>query len=292
MPAKAPTTAVFSPQRNAALGALLAAGGTLGTDGYIQEAPFQRGPVDIASNMHSQNGLVVADLTSGPLRLFLRGSGMNEARGNGTPFQTNGTRLWRYATGADWQDPRGDSGVLRLYGSTEHYRQTFSSITNTPNAAAPSCAYRCGETPTKFVLVPVNELGAAAHWTHPFGTGLVAFAGADAHDVRYWDREHSLGSSTTLTNLHDHQRDSGLYGEVLWTHRAWTASASARMDWFQNYDGHQLTWTASAWMPSATQPSAARRTPLRSAPWYLAQIPYPLGRLRFRFPRLSRALTQ
>jgi outer membrane receptor protein involved in Fe transport len=234
---------------------ILASGGTLGTDGYIQEAPFQRGPVDIASNMHSQNSLVVADHSSGPLRLFLRGSAMNEARGNGTLFQTNGTRLWRYATGADWQRPRGDTGVLRLYGSTEHYRQTFSSISNTHTTADPTCTYRCGETPSKFVLVPVNELGAAAHWTHPFGSGLVALAGADSHDVRYWDREQSLGSSTTLNNLHDHQRDSGLYGEVLWTHRAWTASGSARMDWFQNYDGHQLTSTPSGWVPSATQPT-------------------------------------
>ena len=33
-----------------------------------------------------------------------------------------------------------------------------------------------------------------------------------------------------------------------------TASASARMDWFQNYDGRQLTWNGSEWLPSATQP--------------------------------------
>jgi outer membrane receptor protein involved in Fe transport len=233
---------------------LLAAAGTIGTDGYIQEAPFQRGPVDIASNMHSQNGLVVVDRVRGPLRLFARGSGMNEARGNGTPFQTNGTRLWRYATGADWRGPRGDSALLRLYGSTEHYRQTFSSVTNTPTAADPTCTLRCGETPSKFALVPVNELGAAAHWTRPLGSGLVLLAGADAHDVRYWDREQSLGASTQLTNLHDHQRDSGLYDEVLWVHHAWTLSGSARMDWFQNYDGSQLTWNGSQWLPSATQP--------------------------------------
>jgi outer membrane receptor protein involved in Fe transport len=234
---------------------LLASGGTLGTNGYIQESPAQRGPIDTASNVHSQNGIVVADHTQGPLHLFVRGSGMNEARGNGTPFQTNGTRLWRYATGGDWQSPHGDSAALRLYGSTEHYRQTFSSIGNAPTAADPTCSSRCAESPTKFALVPVNELGAALHGTHPFGTELVLLAGADVHDVRYWDREQSLGFSTALTNLHDHQRDSGLYGELLWVRHAWTLSGAGRVDWYQNYDGRQLTWNGSNWIPSATQPT-------------------------------------
>lgn len=234
---------------------LIAAGGALGTDGFIQEAPSQRGPIDRPSNMHSQNGILVADHTRGALRLFMRGSGMNEARANGTPFQTNGTRLWRYAIGADWQSTQGDNAAVRLYGSTEHYRQTFSSISSLPNAAHPGCSFRCGETPSKFALVPVNELGASAHGSHPFGAGLVVLAGADAHDVRYWDREQSLGSSTLLTNLHDHQRDSGLYGEALWVHHAWTASAAARVDWYQNYDGRQLTWNGATWIPSASQPT-------------------------------------
>src|SRR6266702_129756 len=109
---------------------LLATGGTVGTDGYIQEAPWQRGPVDRASNVHVQNGLVLLEHASGPLRIFARGSGFNEARSNGTPYQTNGTRLWRYATGADWQGADGGAIGLRVYGSAEHYRQTFSSISN------------------------------------------------------------------------------------------------------------------------------------------------------------------
>ncbi len=57
-------------------------------------------------------------MRAGPLRLFARVSGFNEARANGTPFQTNGTRLWRYATGGDWQGAQGASAALRLYGST------------------------------------------------------------------------------------------------------------------------------------------------------------------------------
>jgi outer membrane cobalamin receptor len=74
---------------------LLLSGGALQTDGYIQEAPFQRGPVDIASNVHAENGLFMAEHDQGPLRLFARGSGYNDARSNGTPDQTNATRLAR-----------------------------------------------------------------------------------------------------------------------------------------------------------------------------------------------------
>jgi len=233
---------------------ILASGGALGTNGFIQLAPPQRGPVDTASNMHGQNGLLDLDRTSGPLRFFVRGSGFNEARDNGTPYQKNGTRLWRYVTGTDWQAPHNATAALRLYGSTEHYRQTFSSISSS-SVADPACNARCGESPTRFTLVPDNELGAAAHWNQPIGAEFLIVAGADVHDVRVWDREEVFATST-LTNLHDHQRDSAGYAEAMWTHHAWTATASGRLDWFQNYDAHQVVWDGSAWVPAATQPSS------------------------------------
>ncbi|HZL49922.1 MAG TPA: TonB-dependent receptor [Terracidiphilus sp.] len=233
---------------------LLAAGGLLGTDGFIQEAPSQRGPVDAASNVHSQNALLLAERDRGPVRLFARASGFNESRHNGTPYQINATRLVRYATGADWQAPHSASLVARVYGSSERYRQTFSSLSNLPNAANPTCSFRCGEVPSRFSYIPDNELGAAAHWNQPLGAGLLIIAGADVHDVRIWDREQTYGSSAALTNLHDHQRDPAAYVEAMWAHNAWTVAASGRMDWFQNYDGHQLTRTGTTWTPSPTQP--------------------------------------
>jgi len=226
---------------------LLATGGALGTDGYIQESPSQRGPVDIASNVHSQNGMLLGQHERGPLRLFVRGGGFNEARGNGTPDQTNGTRLWRYATGGDWQGPHEASLVLRLYGSTQHYRQTFSQIAN-------PTTLRNSESPSKFSMTPNNELGAVAHWNQPLGAGLLILAGADTHDIRVWDREQSFGSSTALTNLHDHQRDSAAYGEAMWVRKAWTLTASSRMDWFQNHDGQKLQWNGSTWVLASSQP--------------------------------------
>lgn len=236
-----------------AWGGLIAAG-MIGTDGYIQESPSQRGPVDQPSNVHSQNALVAGEHQNGALREFARVSGFNELRHNGTPYQFNGTRLTRYATGTDWTSRQGNALGLRLYGNDERYRQTFSSISNLPNFGDVACSYRCGETPTKYSYVPDNELGAALNWTQSLTSNLLLVAGADLRDVRVWDREQSFGAKAALTNLHNHQRDSGGYAEAMWSHGGWTATASGRVDWFQNYDGQQLTWTGTAWTPSAKQP--------------------------------------
>ena len=233
---------------------LLAAGGLIGTDGYIQETPAQRGPVDVNSNVRSQNALLLAEHSSGPLRLFVRASGFNDSRHNGTPYQINGTRLVRYATGADLQGPHDGALAVRVYGSDERYRQTFSSISNLPDFGDLSCSYRCGEVPTRFSFTPDNELGAAAHWSQPLGSGLLLVVGADVHDVRFWDREQTYGSTAALTNLHDHQRDSAAYAEALWVHKGWTVTASSRMDWFQNYDGQLFASTGTGWVLGQTQP--------------------------------------
>jgi outer membrane receptor protein involved in Fe transport len=233
----------------------LASGGALGTDGYIQEAPSQRGPVDFPSNVHSQNGLLLIEHDRGGLRLFVRGNGFNDARDNGTPVQTNATRVWRYATGGDWQAPRNGSLVARFYGSTEHFRQIFSTISNLPKFGDPSCSYRCGDTANRLSHSPENEWGAVTHWNQPLGAGLLVVAGADTHDLRVWDREQTYGKTAALTNLSDHQRDEAAYAELMWAFKGWTATASGRIDFFQNYDGVQRTWTGSFWVPSASQPT-------------------------------------
>jgi outer membrane receptor protein involved in Fe transport len=239
---------------------LLAAAGMLGTDGYIQESPDQRGPVDEPSNVHSQNALLIDDRAQGPFRLFARLNAFNELRHNGTPYQFNATRLIRYATGGDWTNAHSGTLTLRLYGSDERYRQTFSSISNVPNPANPVCSYRCAETPTRYSYVPTNELGAGAHWSQPLRAGLLFLAGADSNDIRVWDLEQTFGGYAALTNLHDHQRDSGTYAEIVATLRTWTLIAAARLDWYGNFDGRSVTWNGSSWLASATQPPQQSQT--------------------------------
>ena len=208
----------------------LATGGVVLTDGYILVAPEQRGPVDIKSNLHAQNGRVEGERAWRNGNAFLLGNVLNEARSNGTPLQTNGTRIWRYEAGMDWT-PDGAKGgwlLLRAYGTAEHFRQSFSSVNAT----------RTQETPTRFAQTPSDQLGGAVRWTQPLGARLVVLGGADTRDVRGEDNETAL-TTGIRTLISARQRQTGIYGEAVWTPRQWTLSAGGRIDHFQNFDALQ-----------------------------------------------------
>jgi outer membrane receptor protein involved in Fe transport len=205
----------------------LLSGSVIGTDGYIMVAPAQRGPIDQPSNVHAQNALAeVERALPDSARLFLRANALNESRHNGTPAEWNATRLWRAAAGADWR-----SWTLRLYGTGEHFRQTFSSV-NAP---------RTVETPTKFQFDPATEIGAALHWRHPVGSNAMLLAGVDTHDVRASDDETLLVGAGGTTATSAQQRQTGAWGEMLFTPRNWTLSAGGRVDQFSNFDARQFS---------------------------------------------------
>src|SRR5581483_822934 len=142
----------------------------------------QRGTVDQPSNVHDQNGDVQIERTFGTRGLaFLAGNVLNEARSNGTELQNNATRLWRYSTGFDWNTSNTSTLKLRAYGTTEHYRQSFSSV----------AADRNSETLTRLQRVPTGQLGASAQWIEAIGSHFTLVAGADVDDVRAKDFENT-----------------------------------------------------------------------------------------------------
>jgi outer membrane receptor protein involved in Fe transport len=204
----------------------LVTGGAVATDGYILTAPAYRGPIDQPSNVHAQNALVEFDRDLGnSQRIFLRGNALDEARHNGTPIQNNGTRLWRYDAGSDLTD-----FIFRVYGTAEHYRQRFSSV----NSA------QTEETLTTSAEEPSNELGFAGLWHHPFGKDLLLLAGADTHYIRAANYEDIYAGKGSVSNTAAKQRQTGVYGELLYTPKNWTFSGSARIDHFSNYDVNQF----------------------------------------------------
>jgi outer membrane receptor protein involved in Fe transport len=212
----------------------------IATDGYILIAPSVRGPIDQPYNVHAQNGLTEFDRAlNHDGRIFLRGSVLNEQRHNGTPIQINSTRLWRYAAGGDWSNL-----VVRLFGDNEHYSQTFSTI----------AASRLSETLTRIGKDPADELGAAGHWHQTVGTHLLLLAGADIHDVRAADYEYMFPTSKGYLNTTARQRQSGAYGEVLFTPPSWTLSASGRVDHFTNSNAAQYkTGAAPTQLPQLNE---------------------------------------
>ncbi|MGH9588243.1 MAG: TonB-dependent receptor [Acidobacteriaceae bacterium] len=206
------------------------AGSVIATDGYTLIAPEFRGPIDQPSNVHAQNGLAEFDRNlPGGGRAFLRGMVLNESRHNGTPLQANGLRLWRYAAGADVSRL-----MLRAYGASEHYWQTFSSVP--PD--------RASEKLTKLGHDPSDELGAQANWHQPVGRNLLLLVGADTREVRATDYSQLFVGSGGESSAGSRQRQTGVYGEALYTPKKWTLSGSARVDHFSNFDAKQYSASA------------------------------------------------
>lgn len=206
----------------------LIAGQGFRTAGYIPVASSSRGPVDRPANVHFQNGRVEVARSQGGLgRAFLQGNLLNEARNNGTTLQTNGTRLWRWSGGEDWSAGQRGSGSIRLFGSNEGYRQSFSAV----NGA------RSVETLTRLQHVRTAEFGASAttatHWSY----GALVL-GVDLRDLRATDREQpvSRGVPASLQDTSARQRFVGGFVEGLLSRGAWSGALSLRVDSARNLD--------------------------------------------------------
>jgi outer membrane receptor protein involved in Fe transport len=211
------------------------------TDGYIVTAPEVRGPVDVPSNVHSQSGRVEFRREVGSDGdVFLRGNLLNEARSNGTPLQTNATRVWRYVGGGDWSPADVGRLMLRLYGTDQNYRQSFSSV----------AAGRASEKLTNLQQVPSQQMGGAVQWARSF-RAVTVVAGSDVLDTRGTDNETGVtnGVLKPTVSTSARQRGTGIYGEALWQPSSWSIALSSRVDWFGNFDGRQVGGGPSKTLP-------------------------------------------
>jgi outer membrane receptor protein involved in Fe transport len=215
----------------------LAASSLFRTGGYILTAPQFRGPVDVPSNVHSQSGRVELRRSVGTDGdVFVRGNVLNEARSNGTPLQTNATRIWRYVAGGDWSVDSVGRFLVRFYGTEQHFRQSFSSINAT----------RTSEKLTSLHFDPSQQVGGAVQWARGYGKWTVV-AGGDALDTRGTDLEE-----ISEVSLSSRQRGGGVYGEVLWQPTTWSIAFSSRFDHFGSFDAHQVGGTPQP-LPSISQ---------------------------------------
>ncbi len=221
---------------------LLAAGSTLVTQGYIPTAPAIRGLVDVPANVNDRVGRLElrTGAPDGSRSAFLRGNVLSESRANGTPLQTDGTNLWRYAGGGNLTRGEG-TAALRLFGSREAYRQSFSAI----------AADRNSEQLTKIQHVPTDELGLSLQVSRPIARQLTAALGFDLRDLRSTDRETGVanGAFVPANSTSARQRATGGFADAIWQPGRWSLSASVRADSFRTLDAHTVT--------GATQRNAA-----------------------------------
>ena len=207
------------------------------TAGYLLPDPALLGTVDTPANVRSQSYRTeLGRRNLAARRVFLTGNLLNEDHANGTPLQTNATRLWRYLGGYESPESTRANGRMRVFGSQEGYRQSFSSIS----------ASRKSEALTRLQRVHTQEVGGTAdgalHWEH-----LTAVAGADLRDIRGEDNETpiSKGLPNGLQGVTARQRFTGGFGEVLGQFRGWSGAGSLRVDGSSNLDTRQVVATAT-----------------------------------------------
>ena len=234
--------------------AVLGAGESIHTAGYIVTAPSLAGAVDIPANLRSQSYRTELGRRTFPdQRFFLTGNLLDETRSNGTPLQTNATRLWRYLGGFDTPVQAPVTARARLFGSDEGYRQSFSAI----------AASRNTETLTRLQRVHTQELGATGDATLQLGP-FALVSGADLRDLRASDNETPIanGLPNGLQDVSARQRFFGGFGELLGSHGGWSGAASLRADRASNLSIVQTTATSA----TRTQTTPPDRTEIVLSP--------------------------
>lgn len=208
------------------------AGEMFHTDGYILTPEAERGTVDTkAGSQHGTADLMVGRKFGNGSDVFARGWFLNESRENGTPDQVNNTRMGEGAVGADLQLGKFGALTLRFYGDAQTYNQTFSSV----------ALNRDSETLTDIQAVPAQGVGGSAVWSRAVGKRQTLVAG--------FDMQENIGRSNEVlvtaakdSSAGGRQRDTGVFGEdIIQIAPRWTLSASARVDWWSNFDASLVT---------------------------------------------------
>ena len=204
------------------------------SDGFILVPVSQGGSVDTPAN--AEDATVIARLgrqfgTNG--KIFARGNFLTEFRHNGTVIQTNDTQIGEGAGGLDKQFGK-DMLSVRLYGSAEAYYQKNSSVTSVNHQ-------RDTETLTSIQHVPEQVAGGGAQWTHFLGSSQTLIGGMDLSEVIGASNDSLFSGPNKNRFGGGRQRTLGWFGEDVFRHGPWTVMLAARVDDWNNFNGHLIT---------------------------------------------------
>ena len=200
--------------------AIVASGEGFRTDGYVAVPENVRGSVDTpVASEYGSGTLRLERLFGEHGRAFLAGSIYGEDRQNGTPLQVNDTTIRQLAFGTDWNSPAAGLFTLRMYGGTQNYHQTFSSIAGNRNS----------ESLTNIQYVPVQQMGMLAQWSKQLASRFTLLAGLDGLDVQGFSNETSFsgGKATAQLSNGGTQQSLGVFVEgIFQITRKWSVTLS------------------------------------------------------------------
>ena len=204
------------------------------TDGYTAVPQDMRGSVDTPVSVQYGSGNARIERLFGDRgRAFLEGTLYGEDRQNGTPLQINDTTIRQLAFGTDYNTQSAGLFTLRLYGGTQNYQQTFSSI-------APG---RDSESLTNLQHVPVQQMGMIGQWSKQLASNFTMLAGLDGTYVQGVSLERTFfaGNPTARLSNGGTQEALGAFLEGIWQITPkWSITLAGREDLWSNYDASSI----------------------------------------------------
>ena len=207
------------------------------TRGYVPVDEADRGPVDTEASSRHVGSDILLERHHGDGRVFVHASAFGEARENGTPLQTNDTRIFAGSAGIDSGSAGAARWSARAWGQGQVYKQAFSAI----------AADRTREELTRQQRVPTGAVGASVQHARSLGKRHRLLAGAEGSWVDGTTEETVFvrGAATSRVDAGGTALAAAAFVQDLWQpHPRLLATGSLRLDGWRQRNG-QSTATPS-----------------------------------------------
>ena len=274
-------------------------GSFLHTDGFPIVAPIERGPIDNNGNVEYKNLTAKLEFTpSDRIQGFMRAGYFSENRNNAKVGELNDTRWTTVNGGVRARLADGSDLQARMFADVQRAHFNFLAVTN---SATTRTAVRLATDQN----VPTNGVGGMAQWSKALGSANAFSAGfdyrwvdGDSHEDGYVATVPTSIVGVTQAATLSVQRVSGgaqkslgaFVQDIFTPIDKLVLTVSARVDRWNNYDGHNLETTVATGLPTANnRPSIPDSDDTGTQPARRRPVPRHrsrelLGRCEFRLP--------
>jgi outer membrane receptor protein involved in Fe transport len=235
-------------------------GSFLNTDGFPIVAAPERGPIDNNADVQYKNVSTKLEFTpSERIQSFFRAGYFSESRVNGKVGEVNDTRWTTLNGGVRARLADGSDLQARMFADVSRAHFNFLAVTN------PATTRNVVRLATD-QNVPTNGVGGMAQWSKSIGSSNVFTAGFDGRWVDGDSQEAAYVAAvpTSITGVTQaatlsvqrisggtQQSLGGFVQDILTPIEKLVITLSARVDRWNNYDGHNLETTVATGQPTA-----------------------------------------